>query len=195
MEVDSQQALGPTKLEVYDFPGVYEKRADGEDRTNLRMQEVETGIDTIHGSGVCRAFTSGYRFELKGHYRDEISDKPFVLTTITHEATTEGSYITDADMGLEGDFDYSNHFTCIPHSIPFRPRRVTPKPMMRGTQTAIVTGPAGEEIYPDEHGRVKVQFHWDREGKNDENSSCWMRVSQAWAGGGWHQHTALRSTR
>ena len=144
MEVDSQQALGPTELEIYDFPGVYEKRADGEDRTNLRMQEVETGIETIHGSSVCRAFTSGYRFELKGHYRDEISDKPFVLTTITHEATTVGSYITDADMGLEGDFDYSNHFTCIPHSIPFRPRRVTPRPMMRGTQTAIVTGPAGD---------------------------------------------------
>ena len=104
VEVTSQQALGPTELEIYHFPGVYEKRADGEARTNLRMQEVETGIETIHGSSVCRAFTSGYRFDLKGHYRAEISDKPFVLTTITHEATTEGSYITAAQTGIRRGF-------------------------------------------------------------------------------------------
>ncbi|MHC4328440.1 MAG: type VI secretion system Vgr family protein [Planctomycetota bacterium] len=185
VEATSQQALGPTELEIYHYPGEYEKRAYGEDRTNLRMQEVEAGITTINGSSVCRAFTSGYRFDLKGHYREEISDKPFVLTTITHEATTEDSYIASGGQELDGDFSYNNHFTCIPHSVPFRPRRITRKPIMRGTQTAIVTGPSGEEIYPDEHGRVKVQFHWDREGQRDDKSSCWIRVSQAWAGGGW----------
>ena len=185
VEVASQQALGPTELELYHFPGAYEKRADGEGRTNLRMQEVETGITAINGVSVCRAFTSGYRFDLKGHYREELSDKPFVLTTILHDATTEGSYITDARQDLEEDFSYTNKFTCIPQSIPFRPRRITPRPLMRGTQTAIVSGPSGEEIYTDEHGRVKVQFHWDREGQKDDKSSCWIRVSQAWAGGGW----------
>ena len=70
-------------------------------------------------------------------------------------------------------------------SVQFRPPRVTPRPIVHGSQTAIVTGPAGEEIYPDEHGRVKVQFHWDREGKKDEKSSCWIRVSQNWAGPSW----------
>jgi type VI secretion system secreted protein VgrG len=185
VEVASQQALGPTDLEIYHFPGVYEKRADGEDRTNLRMQEVETGITTIRGSSVCRAFTSGYRFDLKGHYRDELTNKPFVLTTLKHEATTEGSYLTAAKQESEEEFSYTNRFIGIPHSIPFRPRRTTPRPRMRGTQTAIVTGPSGEEIHTDEHGRVKVQFHWDREGQRDDKSSCWIRVNQAWAGGGW----------
>ena len=73
---------------------------------------------------------------------------------------------------------YHNNFTCIPEKVVYRPERVTPKPLIRGPQTAVVVGPAGEEIYPDEYGRVKVQFHWDRNGKNDENSSCWTRVSQ-----------------
>ncbi|MBW2740493.1 MAG: type VI secretion system tip protein VgrG, partial [Deltaproteobacteria bacterium] len=87
--------------------------------------------------------------------------------------------------GQESELSYANSFTCIPFDVPYRPPRLTPKPVVEGTQTAIVVGPAGEEIYPDEHGRVKVQFHWDREGTNDENSSCWIRVSQVWAGAGW----------
>src|SRR5262249_360104 len=80
---------------------------------------------------------------------------------------------------------YRNQYRCIPADVPFRPPRTTPRPVVHGSQTAIVTGPAGMEIYPDEHGRVKVQFHWDREGKHDENSSGWIRVSQEWAGGGY----------
>jgi type VI secretion system secreted protein VgrG len=83
------------------------------------------------------------------------------------------------------DFSYSNKFTCIPDFVPFRPPRMTRRPVIDGTQTAIVVGPPGEEIYTDEHGRVKVQFHWDREGKYDQNSSCWIRVSHPWAGKGW----------
>ena len=72
-----------------------------------------------------------------------------------------------------------NTFTCIPDTVTFGPARLTPKPFVQGIQTAVVVGPAGEEIYPDEYGRVKVQFHWDREGKKDENSSCWIRVAQS----------------
>jgi type VI secretion system secreted protein VgrG len=73
----------------------------------------------------------------------------------------------------------------MPFDVPYRPARRTPRPVVDGMQTAIVVGPSGEEIYTDQHGRVKVQFHWDREGKKDENSSCWIRVSQLWAGAGW----------
>ena len=79
---------------------------------------------------------------------------------------------------------YENHFTCIPDSVLFRPPRTTPKPLVHGPQTAVVVGPAGEEIHTDEFGRVKVQFHWDREGQKDQNSSCWIRVAQDWAGAG-----------
>src|SRR6185437_2520526 len=80
--------------------------------------------------------------------------------------------------------NYNNLFTCIPASVLYRPPRATPKPMVQGVQTAVVTGPPGEEIYVDKYGRVKVQFFWDRRGKRDENSSCWVRVSQEVAGKG-----------
>jgi type VI secretion system secreted protein VgrG len=79
---------------------------------------------------------------------------------------------------------YECSFECIPADVTFRPQRLTPWPMVRGVQTAIVVGPKGEEIYTDEHGRIKVQFYWDRQGGRDERSSCWIRVSQPWAGGG-----------
>ena len=92
----------------------------------------------------------------------------------------------DLDAGvLDQRMSYSNTFHCIPAEVPFRPPRVTRKPHVQGVQTAIVVGPPGEEIYTDEHARVKVQFHWDRQGKNDDKSSCWIRVSQLWAGQGW----------
>jgi type VI secretion system secreted protein VgrG len=109
-----------------------------------------------------------------------MNEKSYVLTSVNHGATEP---VGGSGQGSEAS--YTNSFTCIPFDVPYRPPRVTPKPMVEGTQTAIVVGPAGEEIYTDEHGRVKVQFHWDREGKKDENSSCWIRVSQVWAGAGW----------
>jgi type VI secretion system secreted protein VgrG len=180
VEVPSQQAVGPGEREIYDYPGGYGKRAEGDRLANIRMQEEEAAVTTINGSSNCRAFTSGYKFDLKDYYRDDMNNKAYVLTSIHHDATQE--YIP----GEEGaELSYGNNFSCIPFNVPYRPRRRTPRPVVEGIQTAIVVGPKGEEIYPDEHGRVKVQFHWDREGKNDENSSCWIRVSQVWAGAGW----------
>jgi type VI secretion system secreted protein VgrG len=108
-------------------------------------------------------------------------DGTYVLTSVIHSAHTGGDYAsTENDEAY-----YSNNFTCIPFSVPYRPARMTPKPLMQGSQTAFVVGPSGEEIYVDEYGRVKVQFHWDREGKYDEKSSCWIRTSQPWAGNKW----------
>jgi len=145
------------------------------------MQEEEAKISVFTAASACRAFSSGQRFELKDYYRSDLNDKQYVLTGIVHEASQS--------MGLAGErgdvFVYKNEFTCIPHDVPFRPPRETPTPVVRGTQTAIVVGPSGEEIYTDKHGRIKVQFHWDRDGKRDENSSCWMRVGQLWAGSQW----------
>jgi type VI secretion system secreted protein VgrG len=87
--------------------------------------------------------------------------------------------------GEESGEHYSNHFKCIPYSVPYRPQRTTPRPFVQGPQTAVVTGKSGEEIWTDKYGRVKVHFFWDREGKKDETSSCWVRSSQPWAGKNW----------
>jgi type VI secretion system secreted protein VgrG len=172
---------GNGKYEVYDYPGEYLKKAQGERLAKIRMEEEEAPHVVVSGSGSCRAFTPGYRFDLAGHYSAEM-DKCYVLTEVQHVASVGESY--SGGRGDAGE-SYSNHFTCIPHDVPFRPARVTPKPTVQGPQTAIVVGRSGEEIYTDKYGRVKVQFHWDREGKRDENSSCWIRVSHPWAGKGW----------
>jgi type VI secretion system secreted protein VgrG len=109
----------------------------------------------------------------------------YLITSVRHRATQGGDYGTSSLNGADEELSYSNTFECIPYSVQFRPQRTTPRPFVRGCQTAVVVGPAGEEIYTDKYGRVKVQFHWDREGKRDENSSCWIRVSHPWAGQGW----------
>jgi type VI secretion system secreted protein VgrG len=180
VETPGKQTLGPGEREIYDYPGDYSKRAQGDRLSNIRMQEEEAKITNIVASSVCRAFTSGYRFDLLDYYRSDMNEKSYVLTSINHGATEP---VGGSGQGSEAS--YTNSFTCIPFDVPYRPPRITPKPVVEGTQTAIVVGPSGEEIYTDEHGRVKVQFHWDREGKKDENSSCWIRVSQVWAGAGW----------
>lgn len=180
IEVPSKQTLGPGEREIYDYPGGYNKRDGGEQFAKIRMQEEEAAITTVTGLSNCRAFMGGYKFDLQDFYRDDMNNKSFVLTSVHHEASQ--GYSSGESVS---SFSYSNNFSCIPFDVPYRPRRITPKPVIQGVQTAIVVGPAGEEIYPDKYGRVKVQFHWDREGKKNENSSCWVRVSQVWAGAGW----------
>lgn len=183
VEVDSGNSLGPGdsgRYEVYDYPAEFKLRADGERLANLRIQAEEARTTTIKGTGNCRAFAAGYRFSLTDHYRSEMNDHDFVLTGITH-GLSEGAGGSDAGSGVF----YTNSFDCIPFEVPFRPALKTPKPIIAGAQTALVVGPAGEEIYTDEHARVKVQFPWDREGQYNEDSSCFIRVGQTWAGTGW----------
>ncbi|RJQ70908.1 MAG: type VI secretion system tip protein VgrG [Desulfobacteraceae bacterium] len=179
VEVTTQHDLGPGEREVYDYPARFSKRDEGDRLANLRMQAEEASITTIKGSSTCRDFASGFRFELKGFYRSDMNNKAYVLTVLDHEASEP----VEASGHVVPT--YSNRFSCTPHEVPFRPPLVTPKPVVEGTQPAVVVGPSGEEIYTDKYGRVKVQFVWDREGKKDENSSCWVRVSQPWAGAGW----------
>lgn len=177
MEVQSTATPTLGNREIYDYPGNFDNKSAGDRLVKIRIEEEEAQLTRIFGLGRCRSFTSGYRFTLKDHYRVDLNDKDYVLVAVTHQAT-EG-------YGIDSGSAYSNRFECLPFSVKYRPHRLTPKPVVQGTQTAIVVGPAGEEIYTDEHGRVKVQFHWDREGKRDDKSSCWIRVSQAWAGNGW----------
>ena len=181
---DTTYALGPGEREKYDYPGGYAKRNMGDSLATLRMEEEESRIITLSGAGDCRAFATGYRFKLKDSSQDAWNDKEYLLTHIGHEADQTAMYFTGAPSVGEKSV-YTNHFECIPHEVPFRPERSTRKPVVEGVQTAVVVGPSGEEIYTDDYGRVKVQFHWDREGKLDENSSCWLRVGQSMAGNGW----------
>jgi len=173
---------GNGKYEIYDYPGEYPKKADGATLAKVRMQEEEAQHYLISGSSTCRAFTSGYTFDLLDYKPDDLN-QAYLLTEVQHVGSMGDAYSPGGAAG--GEEAYSNTITCIPHAVPFRPPQMTPKPVVQGPQTAVIVGPSGEEIWCDEFGRVKVQFHWDREGQNDENSSCWVRVSQLWAGKGW----------
>ncbi len=136
--------------------------------------------DKAEGHGVCPRFIPGFTFKLTGHQISTFDDE-YLLIEVIHT----GLQPQTLEARASGEFSYNNQFLAIPSAVTLRPERNTPKPVVEGVQTAIVAGPAGEEIYTDEHGRVKVQFHWDREGKRDEKSSCWIRVSQLWAGENW----------
>lgn len=164
--------------EVFDFPGEYIQKDDGEKEAIRRMEEEESRFNLVQGSSFCKSFSPGYAFKLTKHHScpDE-EGKSYLITSVTHLATQGGTFTGQG----EGD-SYSNQFSCMPKESQYRPPRKTPRPYLPGVQTAVVVGPADEEIYTDEFGRVKVKFHWDREPDAGENHSCWMRVSQVHAG-------------
>jgi type VI secretion system secreted protein VgrG len=170
-----------TKDEEYDYPGDYTERSDGERISRIRLEEKEVNQSTVAGKGRCRLFLPGYRFKLKDHFREDANIE-YTLVSITHDAS-DVSYF--AATKSEEPFSFANTFSAIPHTTPFRPARLLPKPIVQGVQTALVVGKSGEEIWVDSYGRVKVQFYWDRVGQKDEKSSCWVRVSQIWAGKNW----------
>jgi type VI secretion system secreted protein VgrG len=171
---------GNSQFDTYDYPGKYLKKNDGESLSKIRMQEEESVHLVVRGAGNARSMVSGFKFTLKEHYREDMNTS-YLLTEIEHTAHTTAYSTAKGSM----EERYSNSFKCIPASVPFRPLRITPQPTVKGPQPAVVVGPSGEEIYTDKYGRVKVQFFWDRLGKNDENSSCWIRVAQSWAGKNW----------
>ena len=171
---------GVDSFEFFEYPGVYIDKGEGQPQTDARMEEEEAAYDVVNGTSIVRAFTCGGKFTIRQHRASSEKDKGFVVTRLRHAAQETMGYETGAYPGS----GYENSFECIPDKVNFRPPRNSRKPKVQGVQTAIVVGPAGEEIYPDKYGRVKVQFHWDRYGKKDENSSCWIRVSQAHAGKG-----------
>jgi type VI secretion system secreted protein VgrG len=154
---------------LYEYPGGFSTKDAGESRVGLRLTSLEVPAKTLKGSSSCRAFHSGCKFTLGGHYRQDVNGS-YVLSSVTHRGTQQ---------------EYSNLFEAFPASQTFRPPRVTSKPAIVGCQTAAVVGKSGEEIWTDKYGRIKVQFHWDQLGTNDENSSCWIRVAQGWAGKQW----------
>ncbi len=171
---------GNSQFDTYDYPGDYLSKGDGQSLTKIRMQEEEAVHMVINGTSDARSMASGYKFSLTEYYRDDMNTS-YLLTDVEHVGVTTAY----GNAKTNQQDHYSNSFRCIPASVPFRPLRVTPRPTINGPQPAVVVGPSGEEIYSDQYGRVKVQFFWDRLGKKDENSSCWTRVSQFWAGKAW----------
>jgi type VI secretion system secreted protein VgrG len=139
----------------------------------------------VYGESNCASLTSGHKFDLTEHPIKK-ANQAYHLLAVRHAASIP-NYVNG-----DGEFDYTCSFEAIPATVPYRPPLATHRPTVRGTQTAIVTGPSGEEIYTDKLGRVKLHFHWDRRGKFDENSSCWVRVSFAWAGKGYGNFSVPR---
>jgi type VI secretion system secreted protein VgrG len=167
---------GNSKFEIYHYFGEHLTKGAGQSLSKIRMEEEEAGHLVAHGTSHCRMFVSGFKFTLEEHPRKDMNID-YVLTEIQHTAVTDAY---PSSRLAEGE-SYSNTFTCIPLSVPFRPLRVTGRPKINSLQPAIVIGPDGEEIYTDQFGRVKVMFPWDRLG----SGTAWARVSQIWAGNNW----------
>ena len=176
-----EQAKVHEKLEVYDYPGRYVEPDRGKQLSKVRLEESMTFYETAEGESTCVRLVPGFKFSLSDHEHGEYN-RDYFLTKLVTRGEQPQSLQEKAGSG-GGDCSYSSRFTAIPASVPFRPARVTPKPVVEGIQTAKVTGPGGEEIYTDKYGRVKVKFHWDRGDDKDEKSSCWIRVSSTFAGG------------
>lgn len=167
--------------EVYDYPGQYVKTAVGDQYARVRMQELKARFETMSATGNTRNLATGNKFDLIEFPRADQNQDYIIVSSQTQIQNNgfESNGIADC---LE---PYQCRYTVISGKTNYRPPRVSHIPIVQGVQTAIVVGKSGEEIYTDKYGRVKVQFHWDREGKNDENSSCWVRVAQVWAGKQW----------
>ena len=175
----------PNDLEVFDYPGGHDdvamvedssadKRAEGKRRAELRVAGFESNHVVATGLSPYRHIAAGVTFALVDH-----PDAGGYLVTRADYEMEYGGYEANADSAIVG---FHCRFTAVPKELKFQPQRCTAIPTIHGPQTATVTGPAGVEIHTDKHGRVKLQFRWDREGKKDEKSSCWVRVSHPWAG-------------
>lgn len=167
-----------SNLEIYEYPGRYEEDGIGDRLTKVRLEELEAEHDHVVGSGFYLSFSPGGKFKVEKHSRTSDEGKSFALVEVYTELNSNFGF------GNAATVDFQNQFKCIPAETTFRALRETHKPVVEGPQTAIVVTD-GQEIVVDEHARVKVQFHWDRYGQKDVNSSCWIRVSQVHAGAGW----------
>lgn len=197
------QIANNNEWEVYNFPGGYARKFDGigpgggansadlgkiipdGNRTaQTAMEVLDARFELSQATSDVSIITPGHRFILQSHPVAEVNGE-YIITSVRHEMRQSPDY---GETDQEGE-PYKNEFTALAHgragTVPYRPPQVTPKPMVYGGQTAYVVGPPGEEIYTDDYGRVKVQFFWDRDGKTDGSDSCWVPVSQAWAGNGW----------
>jgi type VI secretion system secreted protein VgrG len=161
--------------EQFDFEGEYTQKPEGQHLADCQLEEQQAAFERQSGASNSRSLSVGHLFKLSRHPRGDQNAEHLILrSTITARLATY-----EADSGRD---EYQCQFETMPSAQAFRPPRQTPKPFVQGPQTAVVVGPAGEEIHTDKYGRVKVQFHWDRYGQKNEKSSCWVRTSSPWAG-------------
>ncbi len=163
------------RYEMYEWMGGYSDAGQGEHYARIRLEEAQAQAEVDTGHANVRGMAPGYRFTMQNAPRNE-DNREYLVVSVMY-SLREGGY---ASGGMQGE--YSFHFGVQPTSFPFRARRITRVPSTQGPQTATVVGPPGEDIWIDKYGRVKVQFRWDRYGQRNEDSSCWVRVSSAWAG-------------
>ncbi len=173
-----------SEAEIYDYPGGFIKAGTGGpeqagQQARLRLAALRSARSTGVGASESARLTPGYLFKLADARRGHLEGE-YRISRVRHR----GEQPQALDEGAAGEFSYANEFECVERGDAYHAPRVAARPVVRGAQTATVVGPAGEEVHVDDQGRVKVQFHWDREGQRDERSSCWVRVSQAWAGSG-----------
>ena len=190
-EIDTlrRQPAGHSRdsYEIYDWPGGYTELGDGENYARLRLEQQIGRRESIEAEGNLRHIAPGYLFDLARH-PDAEDNRRYLIEAVSHDFQENALRVAAAGAAYgesTSSTSYRQAFAVVPDSAPYRVPRLTPRPRTTGPQTAVVVGPAGEEIYTDEYGRIKVQFHWDRYGQRDENASCWIRVSQTWAGGGY----------
>lgn len=191
MEAAVQGDIQPD-LEDYDYPGRFVDRERGKHLSRRALERHRHDFELAEGASDQPLLVSGHFLSLSEHPRGDWNQL-WLLTEIHHEGkqpqVLEESITDSAPYGAQDPVDdtgftqgYRNHFTATPWTVPFRPTLDHPKPRILGSQSAVVTGPPGEEIHCDEYGRVKVQFFWDRHGQADDKTSCWLRVSSSWAG-------------
>jgi len=168
-----------SEFEIYDYPGEYTESADGDHYVKARIQELQAQHEILQGDGDAAGLTTGAAFTLSDFPRED-QNRKYLIISASYDLSSSG---------LEGGGDNQERFHISIQAMDaeqsYRAPRSTPKPAVQGVQTAVVVGPKGEEIHTDEFGRVKVQFHWDRYGEANENSSCWIRVAHIWAGKSW----------
>jgi len=184
MEAEFHSDFQPA-LEDYDYPGRFTERARGKHLSQRALERHRHDYELAEGESDQPRLASGHFLPLGEHPRNDWNQL-WLLTEVLHEGkqpqVLEESVTSNSQSRDGFTQGYRNHFTATPWDIPFRPALNHPKPKVLGSQTAVVTGPAGEDIHCDEYGRIKAQFHWDREGQADDKTSCWLRVSSSWAG-------------
>ena len=166
--------------EMFDYPGDYTQKDAGTNLARLHMEGEESHYAVSSGAATYAGFCAGTKIVMTKHEVASEQGKPYTLARVEHTAQDRSHLGNQSSETF-----YRNRFTAIPATLAFRPPRDLRRPLIPGPQSALVVGPSGEEIYCDKYGRIRLQFYWDRLGKKNENSSCWVRVAQSLAGSGW----------
>ena len=183
LDMEARQASSDfTDYQVYYFPGEFVEPALGQRLAKIRHEEIQGERSQISAESNSPALLPGHVFQLEGYGRHDMS-RGYLLVSVEHDGV-QPQVLGEEHVAVP-EQQYKSQITCIPDDVTYRPPRITPRPCILGIQSAVVVGPGGEEIHCDEHGRVKVQFHWDRQGQWNDDSSCWIRVSHPWGGAGY----------